>query len=98
MTRMQQRNVTTIDPMVQDLPPSEGTKRRRRPVWRIALLIFVVVSVTAYLLGQRYTSHLYALAPGTAPSVTQYIAIKSPGQVRDHHGRILLVTVALRKE
>ena len=50
---------------------------------------------TAFLVTQRYTSHLYALAPGTAPPVQKSISIKPPGQVHPHNGQILLVTVAL---
>jgi Lon-like protease len=102
---MQSGNVTTIDPMVQDpsLPegpapgdPPTGTRRPRRPRWLTVLAIVLAVVAIGYAIGQRYTSHLYALAPGSAPSVKDYITIKAPGQVHDHKGRILLVTVALR--
>jgi Lon-like protease len=102
---MQPGNVTTIDPMVQDpsLPegptppgPTARPERPRRPRWLVVLTILLIVLGIAYALGQRYTSHLFALAPGTAPPVKDYITIKPPGQVHVHKGRILLVTVSLR--
>jgi PDZ domain-containing protein len=93
---MPARNVTTIEPMVQDQSPAELTAPARRPRWLIVLTIVTLLVGTAFLVTQRYTSHLYALAPGSAPSVEKSITIKSPGVVHPHKGRILLVTVALR--
>jgi PDZ domain-containing protein len=102
---MQPRNVTTIDPMLQDpsvplgptpIDPHEPPSRPRRPRWLIFLAILAVVCALGYVVGQRYTSHLFALAPGTAPPVKDFITIRPPGQVHDHKGRILLVTVSLR--
>jgi len=62
----------------------------------VALAIVLVVSGIGYALGERYTSHLFALAPGSAPPVNEYITIRPPGQVHPHKGRILLVTVSLQ--
>jgi Lon-like protease len=102
---MQSRNVTTIDPMVQDpslpegptpIDPYERPGRPRRPRWLITLAILVIVCGIGYAVSQRYTSHLFALAPGTAPPVKDFITVRPPGQVHDHKGRILLVTVSLR--
>jgi PDZ domain-containing protein len=93
---MHLRNVTTIDPMVQDPPLAEDIRPRRRPRWLIALAIFVIIAGIAYAAGQRYTSHLFAIAPGTAPPVHDFITVKAPGTVHGHKGRILLVTVSLQ--
>ena len=101
---MQHRNVSTIDPMLQDpsppsgsAPPNESPPRpRRRRRWLIALAIVVVVLGIAYLVGQRYTSDLYALAPGSAPPARDYITVKPPTPVHVHKGKILLVTVSER--
>ena len=82
--------------MVQDQSPGELTVPARRPRWLIVLTIVLLVTGSAYLVGERYTSHLFALAPGSAPPVQGYITIKAPGQVHPHKGQILLVTVALR--
>src|ERR1700693_5212696 len=95
-TRMPVCNVTTIEPMVQDQSPAEITAPPRRPRWLIVLTIVTLLAGTAFIVTQRYTSHLYALAPGTAPPVQKSITIKAPGQVPPHKGQILLVTVALR--
>jgi Lon-like protease len=92
---MHHRNVTTIDPMVQDPPLSEDIHPRRRPRWLIATAILVMVAGIAYVVGQRYTSHLFAIAPGTAPAVHDFITVKPPGSIHDHKGRLLLVTVSL---
>lgn len=97
--------MTTIDPMVQDPSLPEGpaptdppgeSRRPRRSRWLTALAILLALFAIAYAIGNRYTSHLYALAPGSAPPVKDYITIKAPGQVHEHKGRILMVTVALR--
>jgi PDZ domain-containing protein len=88
--------VTTIDPMVQDPNWPEGAAPTRRPRWLLALVVLLLVAGIAYAIGSQYTKHLYALAPGSAPAVQDYISIKPPGQVHEHKGRILLVTVALR--
>jgi PDZ domain-containing protein len=62
----------------------------------IALAIVVVVLGIAYVVGQRYTSDLYALAPGSAPPAGDYITVKPPTTVHVHKGKILLVTVSER--
>jgi PDZ domain-containing protein len=93
---MQVRNVTTIEPMLQDQSPAELPAATRRPRWLIVLTAVMLIAGTAFLVGQRYTSDLYALAPGSATSVQGYITVKPPAQVYPHKGHILLVTVALR--
>jgi PDZ domain-containing protein len=93
---MQACNVTTIEPMVQDQSPAELTAPPRRPRWLIVFTIVTLLAGTAFLVTQRYTSHLYALAPGSAPPVQKSITVKLPGEVHAHKGQILLVTVALR--
>src|SRR3974377_2242899 len=83
--------------MVQDPPPASGPEPRRRSRWLVPIALVVAVLGVAYLFAQNYTSKLYALAPGSTEPVQGAITVKAaPGQVHDHKGRILLVTVSLR--
>ena len=56
----------------------------------------VVLIGSGYLVAARYTSHLYALAPGSASSVGPAITVKPPTPTYSHPGKFLFVTVSLR--
>jgi PDZ domain-containing protein len=62
----------------------------------VAVAILLLVVGVGYVAAQRYTRHLYALAPGSATPVNDAILIKPATLSHHHNGRILFVTVALR--
>ncbi len=60
------------------------------------LIVVLALLGIGYLVADRYTSRLFALAPGSATSVGPAISVKPPTPTFTHPGKFLFVTVSVR--
>ena len=88
--------MSTIDQMVQDPPGRDDAPQKRSShSWILVLALIVALAILAgYVWADKATSNLSAIAPGEARTVQGYISVP-PDKAHNHHGQILLVTVAL---
>jgi Lon-like protease len=93
--------VNTVDPMVsgplgppeQSDQPDQGSRpRRRRWLWAIPAALVVAALVSAALVTIPY----YAIAPGSALSVTGLVTV-TDGPSHPPQGEVFLTTVSLRR-